>query len=254
MLVRSSRWIVLAALAIFIFYTASGSRRSYYILPILPALAIITGSVIDGWLKGESLLRNWIIQTASFATSLILLVAGVGVIYAYFGTKIPGHISQLAVGAVSIAGAIMSIGLFLQKKRVEGFVILFAVVFVVELWGVTIGMAIGEKERTLRPFSQRVGYLLSDVKDSKIALYQVEDSSLIYYLNRSPLKSLSNLEELKVFLDRNPDGFLIANRSAASTFQGQILPGKLTSILVENTSVRKRDDPLALFTLSKGEN
>jgi 4-amino-4-deoxy-L-arabinose transferase-like glycosyltransferase len=253
-LVRSSRWIVLVALAIFIFYTSSGSRRSYYILPILPALAIISGGTIDGWLKGEGFPKNWIIQTAFFATSLILLVAGAGVICAYFYTRIPGHISQLAVGAVSIAGAIMSTQLFFQKERIKAFVILFAIVFVVEFWGVTVGMALGEKERTLRPFSQKVGYLLRDVKDGKIALYQVEDSSLIYYLNRSPLKSLSNLEELKVFLDRNPDGFLIANRSAASTFQGAMLTGKLTPILVENTNARKRDDPLALFALSKGEN
>jgi 4-amino-4-deoxy-L-arabinose transferase-like glycosyltransferase len=251
---RNSRWIVLIALAIFIFYTASGSRRSYYILPILPALAIITGSAIDSWLKGASLVRDRIFQAAAIVTSAVLLILGLGLIYAYFDLHIPRHASQLAIGTVSIVGSILSIRLFLHKERFRGFVILFTLIFVVELWGITVGMALGEHERTLRPFSQEVGYLLRDVRDDKIALYQVEDSALVFYLNRSPLKSLSRPEELKTFMNRNPDGFVIANMSTTSALQGQMDLDRLTSILVEKKSTRKRDDPLALFALKSVDN
>ncbi len=39
---RNSRWLGMATLLIFAFFTASGSRRSYYILPILPFCAWFT--------------------------------------------------------------------------------------------------------------------------------------------------------------------------------------------------------------------
>jgi 4-amino-4-deoxy-L-arabinose transferase-like glycosyltransferase len=249
--VQSSRQIVLIGLAIFIFYTASGSRRSYYILPILPALAIVTGSVISSWLKGGCPIRTRSVQAAAIATSLTLLVVGAGLIYAYFRIQIPGHVSQIAVGTISVIGAIMLIRLFLQRKCFKAFVMLFAFIFIVELWGVTVGMAVGEEGRTLKPFSQKVASLLRDVEDGKIALYQVEDSSLIYYLKRNPLKSLDNIEELRTFMSKNPDGFIIANLSAATAFERERRLGRLTPFLVEKKNLLKDDDSLALFTVSR---
>ncbi len=43
---RASGWR-LSILLIFLFFTLSGSRRSYYILPILPFCAILTSRVFD---------------------------------------------------------------------------------------------------------------------------------------------------------------------------------------------------------------
>ena len=245
---QSRRWIVLIGLAIFLFYTTSGSRRSYYILPLLPALAIISGGVIDAWLKGDNPRRDRIMQTAAIATSMILLIVGVGLVYAYFWMRIPGHISQLAIATVCLAGGTTSILLFARRERLRALVILLAVFFVVEFWGFTVGMALGEKERTLRPFSQKVDSLLRDVEESKIVLFQVEDSSLIYYLNRNPLKSLNNVEELKSFVKQNPDGYVIAHKSATSAFQCEAVLESLVVTLAEKTASRKKDDPLVLLS------
>ena len=244
------RRILMITLAVFLFYTASGSRRSYYILPILPALAILTGGIVDGWLGNRGTSKGRAIRTAAVATSVFPLLTGAALIYAYFGLEIPRHISQLPVAALSMAGAVVSIRMFVQERRLKGFVVLFAVVFIIEIWGVTLGMALGEKERTLKPFSEKVNYLLRDVKDDKIAFYQVEDSALIFYLNRKPLESLHNIENLKTFMNSNPDGFIIADMSVVQGFESEILPRKPALMLVERAVSRKKDDPLALFALS----
>ncbi len=43
----NTRWILEAIILIFVFFTASGSRRSYYILPIFPFCALLTAAFID---------------------------------------------------------------------------------------------------------------------------------------------------------------------------------------------------------------
>lgn len=66
----ASRWPIWASLLIFGFLTASGSRRSYYILPILPFATL----VIAEWLqsKGDRVIR--IAATAALASWALMLV------------------------------------------------------------------------------------------------------------------------------------------------------------------------------------
>jgi 4-amino-4-deoxy-L-arabinose transferase and related glycosyltransferases of PMT family len=45
------RWVIISAATIFLFFTVSGSRRSYYILPLVPALALITGRALSQWFR-----------------------------------------------------------------------------------------------------------------------------------------------------------------------------------------------------------
>ncbi|MCX5813256.1 MAG: glycosyltransferase family 39 protein [Proteobacteria bacterium] len=247
---RFSRWIIIIAVTIFIFFTISGSRRSYYILPILPALAIITGKTIVDWFNMTDPLRKRIIHTAALLTSMLLALAGIGLLFAYFRIEIPHHVSQLALGAVAISGAIASFILFIRKKPFKGLVILFSLIFIIELWTFTIGMAAAESKRTLRPFAQKTAARLQYVKDNKIAFYQVGDSALIFYLKRNPLIYFNNPEEVKEFTYKNPDGFIIANLSVLPAFQREKYLDKMVPIIIEKPVPDRKDDPLALFTLS----
>jgi len=247
---RFNRWIILIAFAIFTFFTSSGSRRSYYIMPILPALAIITGKTLKDWFTMKDSPQKKIIHAAALLTSTLLALAGVGLIFAYFHNEIPHHMSQLALGAFAIAGAVMSFILFIRIKPFKGLIILFAVVFIVELWVFTIGMAVTEHKRTLRPFSQKAAAYIKKVSDNKIALYRVEDSALIFYLKRNPLIYLNNPEEVKKFLYENPDGFIISNSSIMPIFQHKQYSGKMVPVIVEKPVLDKEDDSLTLFAIS----
>jgi 4-amino-4-deoxy-L-arabinose transferase-like glycosyltransferase len=247
---RFSRWIIIIAIAIFIFFTSSGSRRSYYILPILPALAIITGKTIVDWFKMKDPLKKRIIHTAALLTSTLLTLAGIGLLFAYFRIEIPHHVSQLALGAVVITAAAVSFILFIKEKSFNGFIILFALIFIIELWVFTIGIAAAENKRTLRPFSQKTAARLQYVNNNKIVLYQVDDSALIFYLKRNPLTYFNNPAEVKEFLCKNPDGFIIADLSTLSTFQRENCSEKMIPIIIEKPIMGKKDDSLALFTIS----
>jgi 4-amino-4-deoxy-L-arabinose transferase-like glycosyltransferase len=247
---RLSRWITIIAVAIFIFFTSSGSRRSYYILPILPALAIITGKTIVDWFSMTDPFQKRIIHTAALLTSILLTLAGIGLLLAYFRIEIPRHVSQLALGAIAITGATASFILFIRKKSLKGLIILFSLIFIIELWTFTIGMAAAESKRTLMPFSQKAAARLQYVDDNKIAFYQVGDSALIFYLKRNKIIYLNNPDELKEFIYKNPDGFIIANLSVLPTFQREKYLEKIVPIITEKPVLNRKDDPLALFTLS----
>ncbi len=247
---RLTRCIVIIAISIFIFFTSSGSRRSYYILPIMPSLAIITGKVLSDWLDSENPVRKKLIDMAAILTAILVALAGTGLLLAYFHTGIPRHISQLALGTTTIAAAAISFRLLLKQKQFRGFLTLFSMIFIIELWAFTIGMAVAENNRTLLPFAKKTALQLQHVDDSKIAIYQLGDSALIFYLKRKPLKYYDNLAALKDFIHKNPDGFIIAELNTISSFQSENSLGTLIPIIIEKPVLKKKDDPIALFAVS----
>ena len=86
------RWIAVASLAIFAFLTASGSRRGYYILPLLPLVAIL----LAGWFlapEGRTIARRNLAAGLTAGCWLLL--------YFWFGvipqlSTAPGGLRRLA--------------------------------------------------------------------------------------------------------------------------------------------------------------
>ena len=205
-----NRWILLAGLAIFLFFTASGSRRSYYILPLVPALALITGKALSEWLAKPDREGSRAVRASLLATSLLPGLAGIALISAWFVKGLPHHPVQLAVGIFAVAGAVAAALLLLKEKRAHCITLLFLLVFVFEFWGFTGGMAALEEMRTFRSFCREAAADLKGVPDTRIALFPGGDSSLVFYLNRSRLQILANEREVAKFGREFPDGFLIA--------------------------------------------
>ena len=204
-----NRWTLLAGLAIFLFFTASGSRRSYYILPLVPALALITGKALSEWLARPGQDNSRVIKAAFLITAAFPGLAGVGVVSTYFIKEIPHHFAQLLVGIPAIIGSGIAMVLFLKEKRLHSVIFLFFLVFAVELWSFTGGMAILEEMRTFRSFCREATAELKGAPDNRIALFPGGDSSLIYYLNRGRLKTLAGSEDVAKFRQEFPDGFII---------------------------------------------
>jgi 4-amino-4-deoxy-L-arabinose transferase-like glycosyltransferase len=55
----SSKWIVWALFSLFLFFTLSGSRRSYYVLPLLPFAILMTADWLDVWMQQALRRRLW---------------------------------------------------------------------------------------------------------------------------------------------------------------------------------------------------
>jgi 4-amino-4-deoxy-L-arabinose transferase-like glycosyltransferase len=77
----ASRWVVWAVLLVFVFLTASTSRRSYYVLPILPFVALM----VADWLMTVSASHPRLLRVSAwipvFASAMLLLWFGVAVPY-----------------------------------------------------------------------------------------------------------------------------------------------------------------------------
>lgn len=246
------RLILILTLGIFIFFTISGSRRSYYILPILPGLALITGKGITDWLALAGQHNNrWAVKSAAILTCSILILAGICVIFVFFDNRIPSHVSQLAIGAFAIIAGSISLILFCKKIPQKGFVMLVSLVFIMELWVFTVGMEVAEKKRTLRPFTLKAADYLKNVSDDKISLLQGYDTAFIFYLKRGPLRVLSTVEEIKSFQKMQANGFLIGDLPTILKYQQSGDLDGTSVIFIEKLDPKKHGDNLALFSLKE---
>ncbi len=244
----SERFVILITIAIFLFFTFSGSRRSYYILPILPGLALITGKGIKDWLSDCKKSDNLTARFAAILTSSIITIAGLSLIYIYFDKRLPTHFSQIPLGILTASAGAMSLGFFIKNIPRRGIAALVIIVFTLEIWGFNVGMSVAEKNRTLKPFAVNVSNYLKNVDDNKISLYRTYDSALVFYLKRGPLKGLNTVEEVKSFQNNHKDGFLVANLPSILKLQQDGVLDGFSAIIVEKDLIEKHRDNLALFS------
>lgn len=78
---KESKWIVWSLLALFVFFTMSGSRRSYYVLPMVPWAILL----IADWLQDQQLHMTWLSGVVLLMFSFLLLT--VDLIPAYYYSK-----------------------------------------------------------------------------------------------------------------------------------------------------------------------
>ncbi|MDD5008346.1 MAG: glycosyltransferase family 39 protein [Syntrophorhabdaceae bacterium] len=238
---RQYRWIIISAATIFLFFTISGSRRSYYILPLVPALALITGRALSQWFGNNGLIRKRAMQAAAGITGIVPVLGGAAMIYAYFQGDMPRHVSQLIVGPAAFAGGVTTVVWLWKGKFRHGMGLLLILIWCVEIWTFTVGMAIAEQKRTLRPFCAAVVKELKGVDDSDIAFFKVRNSSLVFYLNRPGyLKNLNSVEDANVFLKSHPEGFIITDGIFLEQLREALGPAEVSIVRIEDKK-RKGD-------------
>ncbi|HNT69458.1 MAG TPA: glycosyltransferase family 39 protein [Syntrophorhabdaceae bacterium] len=245
------RWTIISAAAIFLFFTASGSRRSYYILPLVPALALITGRALSQWFDGDGLTRKRVMQAAAGITGAVPVLGGAAMAYAYFQGDMPRHISQLVLGPAAFAGGIAAVIWCWKGKFRSGIGLLLVLIWCIEIWTFTVGMAIAEEKRTLRPFCAAVVKELRYVDDGSIAFFKVRNSSLVFYLNRpGHLKNLDSVEEAKIFLGDHTGGFIITDGIFLEELQKGLEPARASIVRIEDKERgRNRENNLVLLAL-----
>lgn len=102
----NERWLVWALGLLFLFFTASGSRRSYYVLPLVPFAQLLAAWWLNRHLRqrrarGQPSERRWTIGVASAAV-VVLLVLGV----AYPWSNGGGGVIQFSAQVKAAAGRI----------------------------------------------------------------------------------------------------------------------------------------------------
>jgi len=237
------RWLAVVTIAIFLFFTISGSRRSYYILPLVPAFALIMGRSLAGFLAGgDGRKGSRAMKAALVLTAFFPLIAGLAMIFAYFRFEEYRHVSQIIVGPVVTAAGAAGLAFIFKGRLLRGSAVVALLLFGLLLWGFTAGTSMGEKSRTLKPFAREMAGRIGSVGDERIALYGVGNSSLIFYLDRpGPMKTLTDAREVCSFLEGTPGGYLLTEDILTDQIERECGPGRFARIVAQLPEGKKHD-------------
>ncbi len=95
-----------------VFFTAARTKLPNYILPIYPAMALLTASFLDDWRRGRIVVPTWLMPTsltclavAGVGVGVGLLLAGDALPLALPGRRLPGLERGAWLGCVFLVGA-----------------------------------------------------------------------------------------------------------------------------------------------------
>lgn len=187
----ADRFLCCWSLAYFVFFSLSATKLPNYILPIYPALAVLTGRFLDSWLRSAQVPPRWALGGTLALLSLIGVGLGAGLLVAggtidlsmMKGRRLPGVEGGLWLALLPIVGSGVA-AVMLMQKRVRGVVAavsVTAVVFVgaMATWG---GMLIDgyKAPRELASTYRRV----EPAEETRVASYKYDQPSLVFYCQR----------------------------------------------------------------------
>lgn len=251
------RFLVGAALGIFCFFELSGSRRGYYILPLLPCLALITAGAVTGWRGGQSGRAAVVdsratagVRAGAMATAGLMALAGGALLYLCLAMALAWY--MYAVAAVAIAAALVSLRWFAVRRVRVAFALLFALVLASQVWVFNYGMGLAERERTLRSFARRAAGQIAGAGREKVTLYRQATASLIFYLDAGfTMTNCDSVEDIERFGQKHPDGLLIVDlNDAGGPREIEYLNG-METLVVQSTGPKERGERFALLRFKK---
>ena len=209
-----SKWLTISATLIFLFFTLSGSRRSYYILPMLPLCALMASLYFD-WEKEEKCHRQVLgIQTVLLGIVLaveILSPAIWPVVKARTGFEAPKELifATVFLGLIALAPLILQRirpGLLSRLTGSEKKLAPLIVMSVIIMGGyLNWQEMIVDQYRSTKPFSMELKAEIAKFKSYDVGLFPEFSrgvSEMLFYLDLpEPILVISSNEELNDFLN-----------------------------------------------------
>ncbi|WP_331961515.1 glycosyltransferase family 39 protein [Candidatus Binatus sp.] len=214
---RADRFALVYFWATFIFFTVSGSRRSYYILPILPAAAILVARTLA--YPSESELRSMIARrllTVGYAIVALTAVAGIVLLiparailpspYDAF-PPLPAKLAFIVFWVVSVAAVAYATGKF-SPYRVAISVGTIAYLAMVYIFIFAIPAA--EAYRGEKPFGYAVLNKIGGSTD-RLVLFKTEGP--LFYLNPpKPIAEFNKQQDLQDAIAKGSARWMIVRR------------------------------------------
>jgi len=246
-----TRWLIWAIVLVFLFFSLSGSRRSYYILPILPLCALLMAvfivrirepNVDELRQKGLAIQGALFIGLVAFdlAIPLILTIAG-----SVWHVRVPlrFHVVSLGIGAAAILLWICLSKFWnwsMASPGEHGAIQPWIGVAVVLLGGYFCWQQnILESNRTEYPFVKELQARSATLSPERIAMFPKANANILFYLQMDkPIKIIQDVDQIRRFLEPGLPGVLIAqNRYAAG------LPPEIVSELQRQHSLHEQQQP-----------
>jgi 4-amino-4-deoxy-L-arabinose transferase-like glycosyltransferase len=271
----NTRWLVKVIAVIFVFFSLSGSRRDYYILPIVPFCALLTAVIFTqfrqftpsrvisvGFEIQKGLLLGAIGVELAAAVVFLIMPKGKDLVPL---AAVAGLSIMLAVTAIVAAIAVNRASARLTEKAEErvflplGIAALFVMggFFCVqqpklESYRSESNFAADIKGATANMPAQRIALLQKGEVDAKMIFYVGKKSpvTLLRYNAKEPdaAKLADNAKAVRAFLESSQPGVLIAQARYASD-----LPAECRSLFSQTPDLKEASMPFDSKS-SKGES
>jgi len=225
---RDSRWLALAALLILVFFSLSGSRRSYYIIPLLPFCALLVAI----FLTQPDRPRLASLRRAALAFQAVVIIAGIAIQLA--GPLIAGPIAarwsiQLSpeiirsmrhIGLSAAVGGLVVFALArLGRSRMPGIEAL-TIAAAVLMGGFAVWqLNLVDAYRRDRTFLQDVAARTTNFPGDAVAFYRTNSDLMLYYINRPVLPTILTTDQaLRTFLAQPGPRAVITRRAFIADF------------------------------------
>jgi 4-amino-4-deoxy-L-arabinose transferase-like glycosyltransferase len=212
---KSDRFALTYFWATFIFFTLSGSRRSYYILPILPAAALLVARTLSYADRLQSRLAA-ILLKIGYA---IVAVAAVGAIVALLPAwtilpspydalpALPQRYAFIAMWLASVAGIIYALR---RSSPMRVAVSMGAIAYLAMTYIYVFAMPAAEAYRGEKPFAYAALKQI-DNRTDQLALFKTQGP--LFYLNPpKPLAEFEKKQDLADAIDKSGIRWFIVRR------------------------------------------
>jgi 4-amino-4-deoxy-L-arabinose transferase-like glycosyltransferase len=245
-----TRWLLWAIALVFLFFTLSGSRRSYYIMPIVPLCALLMAVFVmemrqpqlkDLQRWGLDIQRILLIALVAFELAmpliLVILSRQIG-----FAMTVSLGAASLAIGLAALLAAVVY--KTRGRLRLSGgddppIQPLIATAAVLLGGYFCWQQGILEVNRTERLFAEQVKDQSAQLPPERIAMFPKSNANILFYLGtRDPVRVLASPDQVEGFLAGGQHGIVITrNRDTAA------LPAKIVSALELCRPVRQETQP-----------
>lgn len=211
-LTRETRWLLVAAGIVFVMFSASGSRRWYYILPIMPFLALLMAEYLAGdtrypFRRGIMLFHRWVLVVVGIVGALALAAAPFVLKIDRIETLLTG-VPRDVVWALPVAGVLTLALLRWKKVNLDarlglpsgwGAIVAAVAVLIGSFFAVVYS---GARElNTEKSFALRLKRELPAAKAADFAFYLKPLPKIVYYMRIDPpIPVLSDPVELRSHL------------------------------------------------------
>jgi 4-amino-4-deoxy-L-arabinose transferase-like glycosyltransferase len=230
-----TRWLMWAIAAVFLFFTLSGSRRSYYILPILPLCAVLIAVFVSGtrdaatkrlYQKGLAAQRLLFFGLIGLDLAIPLILTLIRKV-SHFQISLQFHVASLVIGMASA----LVYGRFARfrgmKRSLDGCggirpPIAAAVVLLGGYFCWQEGIL--DRTRTERPFVQELRTSCVTLSPERVAMFPKPNANILFYLHLDePIRIINSIDDLRHFLESGPAGGVITQSRYASELPEDVL-------------------------------
>jgi len=230
-----------------VFWSLVRTKLPHYVLPAYPALALLTGATLAGWLEQpESLARGWLLNaTVTWMVVGIVLVIVFPVVAAYV---LPGEGGLGLIGLVLVAGGLgaLALGWRRQLFRMAVLMVATSALFLIGIFGVAARRI--DRYQNAPPMLD----VLAEAGEghADLAAYRFFRESFAFYFGR-PIPRCQGTDALASFLGHAERPYVLTTDEYLDEIE-RAFPGRL-HVVARRPRFLKRGELVLLAPADRGK-